>query len=168
MQNLNNLYPLPLNIDLQSRRSEMRTFSLLALSLLIFCWNGIAPSHAMSFPDTDLAQLLSTGQCKDCELVTVDLEETDLIGANLQSANLLAANLRGVRLQGANLKDADLGGVDLEGADLSSADLEEAYLESAILKLANLTNANLTATGLDGVLFCNTTMPDGSTNDSGC
>ena len=33
---------------------------------------------------------------------------------------------------------------------------------------ANLTGANLTEVRLDGVILCNTTMPDGEINNSGC
>ena len=33
---------------------------------------------------------------------------------------------------------------------------------------ANLTGANLTEVNLDGVVLCNTTMPDGRVNNSGC
>jgi uncharacterized protein YjbI with pentapeptide repeats len=32
----------------------------------------------------------------------------------------------------------------------------------------DLTGANLTQVNLDGVILCNTTMPDGNINNSGC
>ncbi|MFY9219087.1 MAG: pentapeptide repeat-containing protein [Candidatus Nanopelagicales bacterium] len=33
---------------------------------------------------------------------------------------------------------------------------------------ADLSGANLSFADLTGAVFCNTTMPDGSTNNSGC
>ena len=47
-----------------------------------------------------------------------------------------------------DLTSADLSGTDLSGANLSGTDLIE---------------ANLT-----GTIFCDTIMPDGSRNNSGC
>jgi hypothetical protein len=67
-------------------------------------------------------------------------------------------SLAGVPLSKANLNElklprADLGGADLTGARLSDADLSGARLSDA---------------DLSGVIFCNTTMTDGSINNSGC
>ena len=56
-------------------------------------------------------------------------------------------------LSGAVLAQSNLEGADLSGADLSNIDLTG----------ANLTDANITR-----VKFCKTTMPDGTTNNSGC
>ena len=62
--------------------------------------------------------------------------------------DLTEANLKGAKLMGAKLGDARLRGANLKGADLWGA--------------------NLADTNLEGVIFCNTTMPDGSVNNSGC
>jgi uncharacterized protein YjbI with pentapeptide repeats len=43
-----------------------------------------------------------------------------------------------------------------------------AHLNRANLTNAHLTDASLTLANLNGASFCNTTMPDGSTNSSGC
>ena len=40
--------------------------------------------------------------------------------------------------------------------------------ESAVLSGANLTNANLAYANLENATFCQTTMPYGSINNSGC
>ena len=50
----------------------------------------------------------------------------------------------------------------------SVTDLSGANLTGANLTGANLTGANLTEVNLDGVVLCNTTMPDGRVNNSGC
>jgi hypothetical protein len=66
---------------------------------------------------------------------------------------------RGANLRGANFANADLAGADLRGASL----------RDACLLNANLTGATIDGTtSLEGAIFCNTTMPDGSTRDSGC
>ena len=62
--------------------------------------------------------------------------------------DLTEANLKGAKLMGAKLGDARLRGANLKGADLWGA--------------------NLSDTNLEGVIFCNTTMPDGSVTNSGC
>jgi len=45
-------------------------------------------------------------------------------------------------------------------------DLEEAYLRGAYLEYVTLWKANLKGANLKGATFCNTTMPDGSVNNS--
>jgi hypothetical protein len=63
--------------------------------------------------------------------------------------NLSRANLRGADLTGVNFTRANLSGACLVNADFSGA------------TFANNTN-------LYNAIFCNTTMPDGSVNNSGC
>ena len=77
--------------------------------------------------------------------------------ARLARADLLQVNLNGARLHsvdftGANLREADLRGRNLRRANLTDANLRAAKLVGSVLKDA---------------IFCNTTMPDGSTNNSG-
>jgi uncharacterized protein YjbI with pentapeptide repeats len=73
-----------------------------------------------------------------------DLNTAALGGADLTNADLDQANLTDAGLAGANLTDADLGNADLDGADLDGATLT-------------------------GVVWYNTTCPDGtnSNNDGG-
>ena len=60
-------------------------------------------------------------------------------------------------------EDAETRGLDLTGADLTDANLTGADLTNA-----NLTGADLTGANLTNADFCNTTMPDGSVDNSGC
>ena len=62
----------------------------------------------------------------------------------------------------------DLSGVDLEEANLEGADLEGANLSGAVLSGANLRFTFLTGENLEGAILCNTTMPDGTIDNSGC
>jgi len=117
----------------------------------------------------------------------------NLYGANLSGANLTDANFAGAALVNANLTNANLGNINLTNAILTNANLTNANLFSASLFNASLTNTNLTdanltdadlsgadlsgadLTGADivgasltGATFCQTTMPDGSTNNGDC
>ncbi len=97
------------------------------------------------------------------DLTWVDLTGVDLTGVDLTGVDLAGINLREVNLTGANLAEVDLTGVNLAGVDLTGADLTGAKLYKTILSGANLTGVNLA-----GAEICRTTMPDGSTNNSGC
>jgi len=50
--------------------------------------------------------------------------------------------------------------------DLEEAYLRGAYLRGAYLEYVTLWKANLKGANLKGATFCNTTMPDGSVNNS--
>lgn len=78
---------------------------------------------------------------------------TDLSGARLGGAILIGAILDGADFTGADLTDAELAYADLVGADLAGTDLYGAALAGA---------------DLHGAIFCNTTMPCGGVNNSGC
>ena len=52
--------------------------------------------------------------------------------------------------------------------DLSGANLKFANLEWANLEWANLQGANTDYATMKGAILCNTTMPDGTKDNSGC
>ena len=118
--------------------------------------------------------------------------EVAIQGCSLESANLTDAMLgAGYAVQGANLTDADLTGAnltdaligadlatgnpadladaDMEGANLSGATVFEVDMTGAFLNNANLTGASgLETSDLSGVVWDNTTCPDGmNSNDDG-
>ena len=123
-----------------------------------------------------------------------DLTGADLRGANLAGANLTGARLdgasfyysidgnrpRNTSLKGANLTRASLAGADfysanLNGANFTGADLREANFTAASESNANFTDANLRLAkgdpahgGNNSVRYCNTTMHNGSVNNSDC
>jgi len=108
----------------------------------------------------------------------------DLSGADLGAITSkghpgrLAAKLSGGNFSGANFEGAYMARIDLSGADLTNANLKGANLYQASLFEANLSGADLTDVDLsfadmddavtDGAIFCRTTMPDTSINNSGC
>ena len=161
--------------------------------ILIFLLFASFPSKVFAFNQKDLGKLKSTNICKKCDLSRADLSganlrHADLSEANLSEANLRGANLnraeldradlrhsnmRGTELNGANLRHTNLRGTDLSGASLIEADLTRANLNFGILRGANLSKADLFEANLSNAkfvsfIFCNTKMPDGKENNSGC
>ena len=55
-----------------------------------------------------------------------------------------------------------------ENCDLVGADLRRKNLSNANLRGADLTGANLRGADLRGAILCQTLMPEGWLNDSGC
>jgi hypothetical protein len=107
-------------------------------------------------------------QCEGADLHGRNLFRADLIYANLRGANLSYANLSYAGLDNADLSYADLRGADLRGAKLRfGTDLSYANLSYADLRYADLSGADLTGADL-GAIFCRTTMPDDSINNSDC
>lgn len=95
-----------------------------------------------------LERLLSTNECKNCDLSNANLERVNLQDANLEGANLQNANLKGANLQSANLKNAFMLKVNLEQANLTESELKGANLTSASLNKSILSNANLQGVNL--------------------
>ena len=72
-------------------------------------------------------------------------------------------------VSGKNFSGANLGSVNFTRADASDANFSGANLGKACLIDADLTGATLNgSTNTGGAIFCRTTMPNGTTNDSGC
>ncbi len=104
-----------------------------------------------------LRQLLSSKECKNCDLsnaglVMADLSGANLMGANLTGANLSRANLSGADLRGANLSGASLFGVNLSGAKLDAATLTGADLRNTYLANVELNGVNLKEVNLEGAV----------------
>ena len=114
-------------------------------------------SDASLFIDDSLPACLP-----DCE--AVDLSNADLSYADLSAADLNDADLMGANLKGADLEDADLIAANLAEANLTDANLTDAYLTGAYLEGANLTDAYLEGANLNGVMWFDTTCPDGTKN----
>ena len=57
-----------------------------------------------------LKRLISTGNCRECPFVDVDISGKDLKNKDLTGATLNGADLTGANLTGANLTEADLTG----------------------------------------------------------
>jgi len=95
---------------------------------------------------------------------------------NLSNVNLSGAYLVGVSLAGASVTGANMSGSVLLGADLTHADLSKSNFKGANLSGVDLSGANLTKTNLSGatglktatlsgVIWNNTTCPDGTMSD---
>ncbi|MFL2932320.1 MAG: pentapeptide repeat-containing protein [bacterium] len=100
-----------------------------------------------------LYRLKKTNYCPKC-----NLRNADLTSGHLHDANLSKADLSGANLSGADLRRANLIGTNLIGANLSKADLSDADLRLAMIK----------GIKLNAAIFCNTRMPSGKIDNSGC
>jgi hypothetical protein len=133
-----------------------RTIPAAALALLL------ATASALAFDAKQLDQLYDTGACPGCDLSGADLTGTDLGDTNMSDADL----------SGANFTNAQLVGADLRGANLQGANLDGTMMDGVTLFSANLLGAtNWNPAGHGGyptTVFCNTTMPDGQIDNSGC
>ncbi|HLK43872.1 MAG TPA: alkaline phosphatase family protein, partial [Thermoleophilia bacterium] len=109
----------------------------------------------------DVAGMNLSGQL----LTGLDLAHAAAAGVNLSGATLSHGFLVDANLNGADLEGANLAAADLNGADLHFASLQSATLTGADLTGADLYGANLTRTRLSGVIWSNTTCPDGSNSN---
>ncbi len=98
---------------------------------------------------SDLRKLLSTKECRNCDLTGSGLVMANLSGAKLSGVNFSGANLSRADLSGANLIGADLSGASLYGANLSGANLIGANLNGTDLRNAYLHNAVLVGVSFD-------------------
>ena len=122
--------------------------------------------------------LLQYANLYGANLHDANLQNALMWGADLQWANLQGANANGAIMEYASLQNAYLNGADLYGAqfydaslqyaNLMNADLQWAGLQEANLHNANMHGANMQNAYLGGISFCQTTMPDGSTNNANC
>ena len=134
---------------------------LVALFVLAAAFGG--SSVAIAFDETHLQKLKKLNACEECDLSVANLKRIDMWVSNLNRANLDGANL-----SKANLSKTNLSQTDLTGANVTGANLTNAILSMVNLTWADLTGANLAGANVEGTIFCNTTMPDGTNNNSGC
>lgn len=98
-------------------------------------------------------------------LAGANLEQSKLVNANLGSANLTGAFLHYANLTGAELSWANLTGAHVVLANLTGADLNDANLSGADLHFTVLTGADFTDADMTGVLWGNTTCPNGQSSE---
>jgi hypothetical protein len=123
----------------------------------------------LSFAKFSGAKFLRNIILNRVNLMNADFSYADLSVNDLSNTNLKNTNFKFARLHCTGLKGADLSNANLESANLSCADLSSANLTGANLRNANLANAD----GFDKALhtelkLCNTTMPDGTIDNSSC
>jgi uncharacterized protein YjbI with pentapeptide repeats len=150
------------NKDMESTRLTQNKSNLLGRGYIttiygrgfLFCFTFLVvcliPSIFYAFSEADLARLLSTQQCRFCNLHSADLSGAQLSGAQLSNASLSHA-----KLSNANLSRANLSGAFLTNANLSGANLSDAYLANANLSNADLSGANLSGADLSGAIWTN-------------
>ena len=89
-------------------------------------------------------------------LVMAYLKGANLTGADLTRAGLVQAYVIGANLSGATLRTADLTGTDLDGANLTDATMLGAVAQQYMPPMVS------------GVVWANTTCPNGQVTSTGC
>jgi len=114
-------------------------------------------------------------QCPGADLANADLGAITAGGHHVarRAADLSGGNFRGANFEGAYMARAELAGADLSNANFRGTNLHQSSLYEANMSGADLTEADLSFADMDdavtdGAIFCRTTMPDTSVNNSGC
>ncbi len=114
-------------------------------------------------------------ECPGANMRGVDLSEimydytnVGRPGGVLKGANLRGADFTGAKLHGVEFTAADLRDAILREADLSSTYLYQADLRGADLTRAKFLHADMEETKLEGAIFCDTLMPDGTIRNDSC
>jgi uncharacterized protein YjbI with pentapeptide repeats len=97
-----------------------------------------------------------------------NLTRASLVGAKLKKARLSNANFTGADLRRAVFHSARVRDANFTGADLRGADFQWARGRNANFTGADLRGGYISVLGFKNIILCATTMPDGTTNDSGC
>ena len=121
----------------------MKRTAIIAAAAVISAFSLCGAAKAEYPSKADVAKLLTTKVCNQCNLIMAQLPGASLSNAQLRSASLMSANLRNANLSGANMEFALLSQANLSGANLAGADLRNAQLMGANLNGANLSGANL-------------------------
>ena len=102
--------------------------------------------HSGNFSGTNFSQAILSGG----HFYSANLQGSDLSYVHLDSAYLNSAFLQNANLQDSNLRYAQMYGADLTGADFTNAILTETDLRN---------------TTMTGVIWSDTTCPDGTNSD---
>lgn len=112
------------------------------------------------------------GKNKDRQRATVQQESCWRAGACIpkKGANVSQCNLAGYSApESLDCTGCNLSRANLKGADLTGVNFTKANLSGACLVNADFTGATFAKnTNLANAIFCNTTMPNGDIDNSGC
>lgn len=145
----------------------------------------VAGSLAIGIPaaaDHQCSHLTTGGDYVSCTYDGQNLSGVVLGGADFRNSTFVGTNLSRARLNGAVFRDSDLenanlsaiaaSGVDILDSSLVGASFTNAVLNGAKFGGSDMTDATLLgATGtiyFQTAILCNTTMPDGTVDNSGC
>ncbi len=165
---------LHLKADISAKRVKEKKRKLVGIVVLVL----VVSSLMLSFLFVEPLKLIQKTDCtvkaapeidwsacnkKNINLVSKDLQKSNLhsthlngallIKANLTAANLSYANLENSNLSAANLKNTLLIGANLNNSNLSNADLSGADLSYADLRNANIKNVQVLHTRFDNALW---------------
>jgi hypothetical protein len=112
---------------------------------------GVAPSVTVSAPATDIGtHTVGVTACSETIPPGSNQEGAVLTGCRFDGRNLGGVNFTGADLAGSRFRSTNLAGADLDGVDVSHSDL---FL------------ARLVPSSRTGVIYDDTTCPDGTSSD---
>lgn len=130
-------------------------------------------THTGKFPIMSVRKVLqrasrcspasSGGSYSGCYYGYTDMSNVDLSSATFSDAQFPFTTLSGTKFTGANLSYTQMGYAVLTNANLTNANLTGAYLYGANLRGSSVSGAIFT-----NAQYCNTVMPDGTTNNANC
>lgn len=123
----------------------------------------VTPRHVLGRTASRCNPVQAGGSYSGCYYGYTDLSNMDLSSATFSDANFSFSTLMGTKFTGSNLTAAQLGYAVMKNANLTNANLTGAYLYGA-----NLSGAVTTGAIFTSAQYCNTIMPNGSTNNSNC
>ena len=123
----------------------------------------VTPRHVLGRTASRCTPVQAGGSYSGCYYGYTDLSNLDLSNATFSDANFSFSTLTGTNFTASNLTAAQLGYAVMKNANLTNANLTGAYLYGA-----NLSGAVTTGAVFTSAQYCNTIMPNGSTNDSNC
>lgn len=129
-------------------------------SHILFCPNCSIP--ATSDPPFNPIYWLKGQDLSSSVMSGTTLGYADLTGTSFSSAYLVNAGISNATLVNVNFSNAKLNSVDFTNSNLQNANFTNADLTDA-----NFTNAtNMSTANLTGVIWSNTTCPDGINSDN--
>ena len=154
--------------------SEVRTMGLYNCETAVlpsswFCREGILIGPKVNLSGANLSGLrLTDMNFHDGDFRSTNFTHAVLSGAHFYNANLRDSNLSGAHLDSAYFNNAIISNSDLTYSNLRYSQLFGADLTDSDFSNAILTEADLRNTTLTGVIWSNTTCPDGTnSNDNG-
>ena len=157
-----------INSPITFQDEDIRDLQLAGQHLVNIDLNGkILVGANLRHTDLRMTSLIGS-KLGSTDLTQADLSMASVLWSDLSEANFRNATMRGINLYHSDLRRANLNGADLEGAKLWQVNITGANLNDTNLTNADLTGAVVNKTDLDGPIYCNTTMPNGLLNNSGC
>ena len=135
--------------------------------------SGVIAVDAFFFESTTMEAVFDNADLTKVGTENSTMRGASFVGATFVEGSIKSTNLRMANFSGANLTDTVFTGSTLSGATFAGAILINVVFDHTGLSDVDMTDADLTGAAFNGtdissVIFCRTTMPDGTLNNEGC